>query len=146
MHHFDHSRLLDAPLNTSLLRARSYVWHSPRNHRSGGLLSFYGCYKPGSDGRDDAHFVRRTLLTFYEIYPVDGVVIDCRKLDYAWGDDLDFPNRSAFQSEQVPLFVVLQPDQTAAYGYAINQLYHRFDLDQALAEVSEAIRLMKSRL
>lgn len=146
MARFDFARLIDAPLNTSTLKATSQIWHSSRNHRSGGFVSFTGRYKSGSDGRDDAQFVHRTLQSFYELYPVDGIVIDCRQLDYEWGDDLDFPNRSVFRDKQIPLLVVLEIPQSSAFRYAIDQSCHRFNLEEALAEISEAIRTMKSRL
>lgn len=144
MQDLNHDRLVASPLNTSLLQATSHIWHSPRNHRTGRLIGFAGRYKPGSDGQDDARFVRRTLLAFYELYRVDGIVIDYRQLVYEWGDDLEFPNRSIFKDEQIPLLVVLESDQASAYDHAIDRGCHRFDLGKALAEVSEAMRMMKS--
>jgi hypothetical protein len=146
MTRFDHKRLIDAPIRTSVLTATSQIWHAPRNHRLGGLISFSGTYKTGSEGQDDASFIRRTLLEFYELYPVNGLVIDCRNLDYEWGDGLDFPNRSILIDEQIPLLVVLHAQQAAAYRYAVSERCHRSDLDRAMFEMSEVIRLMKSRL
>ncbi|MDP2800726.1 MAG: hypothetical protein Q8O26_02475 [Phreatobacter sp.] len=99
---FDQKRLIDAPLAASALNASCRIWRSPRNHRMGGLVCFSGRYRPGSERSDDARFIRRTLMAFYEDCPVDGIVIDCRHLDYGWGDDLDLPNRSMFRERQIP--------------------------------------------
>ena len=143
MTRFDRKRLVVAPVYTSALTATSHIWHSPRNNRMGCLVAFSGRYKPGSEGQDDARFIRRTLRDFYELYPVDGIVIDCRELVYEWGDDLSFPNRSVFREESIPLVVVLQAAQSAAYAHAIDEQHHRYDLDAALFEISEAVRALK---
>ena len=144
---FDLNRLRDAPLDVSEIRCECEVWDSRRNHRRGGLVTFRGSYRPGSAGADDARLIRWRLGQFYELYDVSGVVVDCRELDYVWGDDLGFPAPDLLdQSGPFPMLVVLRPEQAEAYSHALNAGERRHDLPGALAEVAEAVRLMKSRL
>jgi hypothetical protein len=144
---FDLNRLHDAPLDVSGIRCECKVWDSRRNHRRGGLVTFRGLYRPGSAGTDDARVVRWRLNQFYELHRVSGVVIDCRELDYVWGDDLSFPVPGVLhRTESFPVLVVLRPEQTEAYAHTLYAEERRQDLLAALAEVAEAIRLMKSLL
>jgi hypothetical protein len=143
---FDLGRLTDAPLGVSRIGCECKVWKVRKNHRTGGLVTFRGAYRPGSAGTDDARFIRWKLGEFYELYTVDGLVVDCRELDYTWGDDLDFSGRQPNRADDFPLLVVLRPEQQEAYAYAVAREKHRHDLLGALAEVDEAIRIMKSLL
>ena len=142
---FDLKRLHDAPLDVSEIRCECKVWDSRRNHRRGGLVTFRGVYRPGSAGTDDARVIRWRMRQFYELYGVSGVVIDCRELDYVWGDDLDFPVPDLLhRTETFPLLVILRPEQVEAYQ--LHPEERRHDLHAALADVSDAIRAMKSLL
>jgi hypothetical protein len=144
---FDLKRLHDAPLDVSGIRCEGKVWESRRNHRRGGLVTFRGLYRPGSAGTDDARLIRWRMYQFYELYGVSGVVVDCRELDYVWGDDLSFPVPDLLhRTESFPMLVVLRPEQVEAYSYALSAEERRHDLLGALAEVAEAIRLMNSLL
>jgi hypothetical protein len=40
MTRFDHNRLRPVPLCTSLISVATAIWHSPRKHRTGGLVRF----------------------------------------------------------------------------------------------------------
>ncbi len=73
-------------------------------------------------------------------------MVDCRELEYVWGDDLDFPGREPYKADRFLLLVVLRPDQQEAFAHAVPRADHRLDLHAALAEVDEAIRAMKSLL
>jgi hypothetical protein len=138
------SRLRDASLNISKINCQCQTWKSRRNHRSGGLVAFFGEYKSGSAGTDDACMIRWKLQQFYEVYNVDGVVIDCRQLQYDWGDDINFPSPEPLES--FPMLLVIDKDQSEAYEYAMDRELQRFHLEGALAEMSETIRIMKSLL
>lgn len=138
---FDRSRLCPVSLDISAITAQCHVWRSPRNHRCGGLIRFAGSYQHGSGGADDARYIRWTLRQFLELARVDGLVIDCTGLDYAWGDDLDFP-----VCGDLPFVVVVRPDQRGAYAYAVGETGLRTDLNAELAVMAEVVRTMKSRL
>src|SRR5262245_5866442 len=140
MREFEMNRLADAPLDISRIGYDCKVWKSRRNHRCGGLITFRGEYLPGSAGKDDARFICWRLREFYERSRPDGLVVDCRELNYTWGDDLSFPDREPDRTGHFPLLIVLRPEQQDAYSYAISREKQRFDLLAALSEVDEAIR------
>lgn len=143
---FQMQRLSDAPLHVSRITCEANVWRSRRNHRTGGLVAFRGVYPPGSAGKDDARYIRWLLSEFYTMHRPDGLVVDCRELEYVWGDDLDLPKREPYKADSFPLLVVLRPEQQEAFAYAIPRTNHRLDLKAALAEMDEAIHAMKSLL
>jgi hypothetical protein len=123
------------------------VWHSRRNHRTGGLVTFSGHYYPGSAGVDDARFIRWKLNEFYELNRIYGLVVDCRNLDYTWGDDLSlYPPSNSCLLDSFPLLVVLSSHQQEAFDYVVPREQHRLDLLTALSEIDEKIRAMKSLL
>lgn len=82
MREFDLRWLTDAALDISRIACECKVWKSRRNHRTGGLVTFCGVFLPGSAGADDARFIRWKLEEFYELYRPDGLVVDCRELEY----------------------------------------------------------------
>lgn len=140
-HTFDRSRLRPISLQISAINVQCHVWQSPRNHRSGGLISFSGAYQHGSAGVDDARYVRWTLGQFLELARVDSLVIDCTALDYQWGDELSCP-----VNDELPFCVVVRADQQAAYAYAVGADQLQTDVNLALYAAAETIRAMKSRL
>ncbi len=146
MDSFRMERLSDAPLHVSGITCEGKVWRSRRNHRTGGLVAFRGAYPPGSAGKDDARYVRWLLSEFYALHRPDGLVLDCRELEYVWGDDLDFPTPNPHRADRFPLPVVLSPDQQEAFSYAVPREQQRFDLAAALAEIDELMQGMKSLL
>lgn len=140
------NRLSDAPLHTSTITCECKVWHTRKNQRTGGLVVFHGVYPSGSAGTDDARHIRWLLSEFYVLHGPDGLVLDCRDLEYVWGDDLRFPVREPYKADAFPLLVVLRAEQQESYAYAVSQMNHRLSLDTALGEVDEALRSMKPRL
>ena len=93
MANFDLSKLEDVSLNISSVQCSCQRWDLRKIHRAGGLLTFTGTYLHGSAGSDDARFIRWRIDEFCDLgYPllIDGLVVDCRSLDYEWGDNLDF--------------------------------------------------------
>ena len=146
MGEFPMERLTDAPLHASGITCEGKVWRSRRNHRTGGLVVLRGVYPPGSAGKNDARYIRWLLSEFYTLHRPDGLVLDCRGLEYVWGDDLDFPTPEPIKSDRFPLLVVLRPEQQEAFAYAVPRDQHRLDLPAALAEMDETVRGMKSLL
>ena len=138
---FDRSRLCPVLLEISEITAQCHIWRSPRNHRCGGLISFSGRYQYGSAGIDDARYIRWTLRQFLELARIDGLVIDCTKLEYVWGDDLDFP-----VDTDLPHRIIVPADQQDAYAHAVDKGRLGMDLDKELYKMAETIRTMKSRL
>jgi hypothetical protein len=128
------------------ITCKGNVWRSRRNHRTGGLVALRGVYPPGSVGKGDARYIRWLLSEFFVLHRPDGLVLDCRELDYVWGDDLDFPMPDPLKADHFPRLVVLRPEQLEAFAYAVPREQHRLDLLAALAEIDEAIRDMKSLL
>src|SRR6185369_746895 len=100
---FRMERLSDAPLHASRITCEGKVWRLRRNHRIGGLVAIRGVYPPGSAGTDDARYIRWLLSEFYTLYRPDGLVVDCRELEYVWGDDLDLPKREPEKADSFPL-------------------------------------------
>lgn len=143
---FPIERLTDAPLHASGITCEGRVWRSRRNHRTGGLVALRGVYPPGSAGKDDARYIRWLLSEFYVPHRSDGLVLDCRGLEYVWGDDFDFPTPDPRQADHFPLLVVLRPEQQEAFAYAVPREQQRLDLLAALAEMDEAVRGMRSLL
>jgi hypothetical protein len=139
-------RLTDALLHVSGITCEGKVWRSRRNHRTGGLFVLRGIYPPGSAGKDDARYIHWLLSEFYTQHRPDGLVLDCRELEYTWGDDLDFSTPDPIKADRFPLLVVLRPEQQEAFAYAAPREQHRLDLMAALAEMDEAVRGMKSLL
>ncbi len=107
-------------------------------------MYFAGIYLHGSAGKDDARFIRWKLQQFYEVYRVDGLVIDCRRLKYDWGDDIGFPTPNPLKT--FPMLLVVEKEQSSSYAYALEKELHRHDLTKALSEMDERIRAMKSLL
>jgi hypothetical protein len=146
MEKFDQIRLQPTALDISKVTANCMIWRSPRNHRKGGLVVLNGLYRLGSDGADDARFIRWTLRQFQELERVDAIVIDCRDLSYEWGDDLSFEMRQSLDTDEIPLIVVLNEAQQRAFSYAIGPTYHRLDFNAGLVEMDATLRAMKSLL
>jgi hypothetical protein len=143
---FPMERLSDTPLHVSGITCEGKVWRSRRNHRAGGLVVLRGVYPTGSAGMDDARYICWLLSEFYALHRPAGLVLDCRELEYIWGDNLDFPTPAPIKADRFPLLVVLRPEQQEAFAYAVPREQHRVDLSAALAEMDEVIRGMKSLL
>jgi hypothetical protein len=143
---FQMHRLTDAPLHASLITFDGKTWQSRKNHRKGGLVTFRGVYPSGSAGSDDARYMRWLLSEFYRLHRPDGLVVDCRALEYSWGDDFGFQDREPYKADSFALLVVLRPDQQLGYDYVVPRVVQRLSLEAALAEVDEDIRSMSSIL
>jgi len=49
------------------------------------VVSFEGVYGVGSEGNDDAAYMRGMVLAVLSAWDVAGLVLDLRKLEYSWG-------------------------------------------------------------
>lgn len=107
------------------------------------MIVFRGVYPLGAAGTDEARYIRWLLSEFYTLHRPDGVVVDCRELDYVWGDDLSFPVPELCKADRCPLLVVLRPEQQLAFDYVISRSEQRLDLQIALCEVDGEVRNMK---
>src|SRR5207248_4626508 len=116
---FDVRRLIDARLDISRIACSCQTWKSHHNHRIGGLVTLRGLYHPGSAGADDARFIKWKLDEFYDLYRVDGLVVDCRELDYTWGDNLSLQPSASHRRDHLPLLLVLRLEQQEAIAYAV---------------------------
>jgi hypothetical protein len=90
--------------------------------------------------------MRWLLSEFYRLHRPDGLVVDCRALEYSWGDDFGFQDREPYKADSFALLVVLRPDQQLGYDYVVPRVVQRLSLEAALAEVDEDIRSMSSIL
>src|SRR5262249_55453005 len=140
---FDTSKLREVSLAISSIVCDCRVWESRQNHRVGGLIAFRGHYPPGSAGQDDALWIKWKLDEFYEVARFSGLVVDCRELDYVWGDDLHLRPRVRQFLDDLPFLLVIRPEQQQAFAYSEPRQYHRFELTAALAEVDERLRSMR---
>lgn len=61
------------------------VWVVPKVHALAGIIRFSGTYRPGSQGSEDALFIKWRLNEFCDIELPDriyGLVVDFRELVY----------------------------------------------------------------
>jgi hypothetical protein len=141
---FNLDRLQGVSLLISEVACDCQTWKCPRNHRVGGLVSFRGHYLPGSAGKDDALWIKWRIDEFYELARLDGLVVDCRDLDYTWGDDLHLRPRSRRVSDDFPFRLVIRPEQQEAFTFTESRDRHRFDVSTALAEIDNLLRDMRA--
>jgi hypothetical protein len=132
--------LCEVSLDISAITCVCQSWELPRYHRIGGLVTYRGHYRPGSAGKHDALWIKWRLNEFYELARLDGLVVDCRELDYTWGDDLDLRPSPRHLPEDFPFRLVIRSEQQEAFAFVESREWHRFDLTTALAEVHEKLR------
>lgn len=127
-------------LDISTVTCECHVWNVKRNHRVGALVVIRGLYQSGSAGKDDALLIKWRLNQFYDLTRFHGLVVDCRELDYHWGDDLCLqPSRWA-TADAPPFRLVIRPEQQEAFTYIEPQDCHRFDLATALDEIHRQLK------
>ncbi len=144
---FDLSKLEDVSLDISTIQCSCQCWQLRKIHRAGGLITFTGTYQHGSSGSDDARFIKWRINEFCDLaYPllIVGLVIDCRALNYEWGDNLDFAPSN--KPVGFPTLVVITDRQREAYSGILGEGDLRYDLHGALAEMTEIFRQMKPLL
>lgn len=139
----DPGEMREVSLNVSGIACECRVWESRRNQRAGGLVTFRGHYRPGSAGKDDALWLKWRLDEFCELVRPNGLVVDCRELDYTWGDDLHLRPRSRRLPNASLYRLVIRPEQQEAFAFAEPRECHRFELSAALAEVHAALQLLR---
>ena len=143
---FDLSKLEDVSLDISAIRCSCQCWSLTKIHRTGGLIAFHGDYRLGSAGADDAQYIKWRINEFCDLSPyhISGLILDCRALNYEWGDDLYLD--ASTKPHGFPTLVVLNDPQRKPFSYAVRSDQMRFDLTQALAEMNDIFRAMKPLL
>lgn len=133
----------EVSLSISDIACNCLVWELRHNQRIGGLVVFRGHYRPGSAGYDDALWLKWRLDEFYELARPDGLVVDCRELDYTWGDNLHLRPRSELLSDRFPYRLVIRPEHQQAFAFAEPRECHRFELAVAIAEVDAELQTLR---
>jgi len=122
-------------LDVSGISYQCRVWEVRASRRVGGLIEFRGHYPPGSAGKAHALWIKWRLDEFFEATRFDGLVVDCRELDYTWGDDLHLRPRSRWLPDGYPYRLVIRPEQQDAFAFAEPRESHRFEVSVAVSEV-----------
>lgn len=103
-----------------------------------GVVSFSGHYRRGSEGREDAVFVKVKMEEFCERFRPLGLVCDLRDMDYEWGDDLDpYPEVAC---GDVPIKIVVAGQRFEAYAGILDRGDLCVSLEDAIEEVASAAR------
>jgi len=53
------------------------------------VLSFFGHYRPGHLGAPDGEFMRGIMQAALGVWRPAGLILDFRRLDYVWGDEME---------------------------------------------------------
>ena len=140
---FDLSKLEDVTLDISEIQCSCQCWHLRKSRRAGGLLTFAGNYLPGSAGTNDAKLIGWRINEFCNLTSphIDGLVIDCRLLNYEWGDDLYLS--ASNKPIEFPTLVIVAEAQRKAFSYAVRDDQMRSDLGSALDEMNAILRELK---
>ena len=143
---FDLSKLEHVSLDISAIQFSCQCWSIRKIHRTGGLITFRGDYRHGSAGADDARYIKWRIKEFCDLTPqhISGLILDCRALNYEWGDDLYLD--AVGKPLGFPTLVVLNESQRESFSYAVRSDQMRFDLTEALAEMNDVFRGMKPLL
>ena len=111
------------------------------------LLAAESLRTHASAGSDDARFIKWRIDEFCDLgYPLltDGIVVDCRSLDYEWGDNLDFSPSG--KPIEFPTLIVVTDAQREAFSGILGEHDLRFDLHEAIDEMNSIFRAMKPLL
>jgi hypothetical protein len=130
-------------LDISPVTCECRVWNVRHNHRVGALVTISGRYRHGSAGKDDALLIKWRLNQFHDLVRFHGLVVDCRDLDYHWGDDLCLQPSRWPLDDAPPFRLVIRPEQQDAFTYIEPEACHRFDLATALDEVHLCLKTLK---
>lgn len=87
----------------------------------------------------------RGVLRLLVSRKIDGLVVDCRQLDYNWGDDLSFYPTHHFKGN-FPVLIVINAAQHEAFAGIISEAVIRFELQSTLEEMNQFFRTMKAKL
>ncbi|HLK93150.1 MAG TPA: hypothetical protein VKZ18_24865 [Polyangia bacterium] len=132
-------RLEPVDLAVSDIACECYVWPVPRTQAHAGLIVFSGTYAHGSAGALDALQIKWRINQLCQLPPpIGGLVVDLRQLAYEWGDDLSVEPDKYDLSER--LLVVVRPEQVQPFKYPIGASRLRTDIEQAFAEIADAVR------
>lgn len=127
-------------LVTSDIEYEVFTWSVPATNppMRAGLIVFSGFYHPGSAGYEDGRFIYWRLYEFSRSWGIHGLVVDFRKLDYIWGNNLVIPHRD------IPILVVIpseadDPEHYKAFQWPVGEEILRTDIYEAFGEMNELI-------
>ncbi len=133
---FDLGKLNEVSIDISDLKITYQIW--VEGGRTGLLLKIAGKYGHGSDGADDAKYIRwkiREIFDHPDIF-INGMVVDLSEFEYEWGDDIDIDPPKF----KVPFLVFLNKESQGKYSYFVETDKMRFHLRTALAEINDEIK------
>lgn len=136
--------LIPVSLDISKLECSCSVWAISfgRNRTSeyAGLIPFRGLYPTGSQGTQEARFIRWRINEFLDLQSrLRGLVVDFRELDDWWGDNLSV-DPQVMRRQNRPVRVVVLLELLKAFSGVLGEEEIRTDLESAIAEVSDIIR------
>ncbi len=104
----------------------------PGSNKRIGIVKVTGPYPLGSAGRLHGRMIDQYLDEFCEWTGVDWLVIDCRQLQYSWGDDLHlFPR---FPLREDP-FIVVSPESQSTFAGIVDSTRLRASVEGTINEL-----------
>jgi hypothetical protein len=135
----DQMNLTQISLEISDISYECFLWKIPNSQDFAGLITFSGTYRNGSNGFDDALFIKWKINEFCEVetpFPICGLVVDFSELIYEWGDDLTVSAKHLRLREQ-PIRIVVSLDRYKAFEGVLDVEELRTDINIAFSEVIE---------
>ena len=118
------------------------AWVVPKIRALAGIIRFSGTYRPGSQGSDDAMFIKWRINEFCDLElpeRISGLLVDFRDLEYTWGDDLEVqPER--LRRIGAPVRVVVSEDRWSSFEGVLGSQEMTTDFKVAFDEIESAIR------
>lgn len=107
------------------------------------VLSFSGRYRPGHSGAPDARFIQGIMQAAMGIWRPAALILDFRKLDYIWGDEMEEVLGCRGEIE-LPYAVVLGDQCRPAITTLVQQFHPEIasatELDHIFDDIDEAWR------
>lgn len=138
-------KLVDISLDISNLVFEYRCWEVGKTHKIGAIVKIQGIYRPGSAGKNDATVIQWRLNEFYDLVRFHGLVVDCRELQYQWGDDLILQPTGPGTLSAFPFRLIIHPEQQEAFAFVETAENHRFDIEAAIAEIHSQLNRSSHR-
>lgn len=110
-----------------------------------GFIAFDGEYRHGSTGHDDALFIKWRIDEFCELANLQSLIVDLRRLQYEWGDDLSV-SRGRFSKSDSPIRILVSPENLEAFNGVIDHEYLVTDEKEVFVIVTQLYLLKKENL
>ena len=112
------------------------------------ILSFSGRHRPGHSGAPDAGFIRGITQAALGVWRPSGLVLDLRRLDYVWGDEMEEVLGCRGEIEQ-PYAIVLGDQCRPAITTLVRQFHPEItsatELDHIFDSMEEALRYVHQK-